>query len=619
MAWLREWLCVLLLLVAAAQAQDPPADGDAAADGEAAGDDAAARDAEAEGDEEAWQYVEFLKTEVNEKVELILQETLYEAREKKGLTVLEETVSKTMEQVMEIRESLLVRIKALRKDEIETDPNQDIKQEQMLSEFRREIMTILLKLVDKDAASIDKLKEISQDLLRFKMLISNEIMRMLMLPDTRGPAPTPKGCEECNVLRNITNKFENLVACADKEEDGEGDAQEQEQEQESGAGPDDAPEAECMPPAMYAMELIGVNEMIDEEIKNLYNRIVTTTEEDERQKLFKKLEDFKSLRDTVDDMITKLMSTSEDDKIKKLVKRSLGRVISQVQTILKDCLTGCGPDVECESCAADVLSVAIVKMNYYKQSFNNTDDDEAKKEFVRSDLIKYINDNSNDAREILIKKATDGEIDECDQEKSHIYNKIKGPMWMLVNTTIFSDISELEVMVDAMVIQLQTLLEEYCDPTTAPISAPSGPNCEWEEYEQTKEYLVKVDEIIQEALFKGNDDSAQMTALLEFVTLQGQYDKRVKKLFEDKLVCPDEVKVIKKEYMPQLNKCMAEFMNGKLKFSEMSRLQRISCTKILRTAMESRKAELLKVELEKSLNEIEQQENGSGVKGAGEA
>jgi len=614
MAWFREWLWVLLFVVAVAQAQDAPAEGEAAAEGEA---DAATRDAEAEGDEEAWQYVEFLKTEVNEKVELILQETLYEAREKKGLTVLEETVSKTMEQVMEIRESLLMRIKKLRKDEIETDPNQDIKQEQMLSEFRMEIMTILLKLVDKDAASIDKLKEISQDLLRFKMLISNEIMRMLMLPDTRGPAPTPKGCEECNVLRNITSKFENLVACADEEEGGDADGVEQ--EQESGAGPDDAPEAECMPPAMYAMELIGVNEMIDEEIKNLYNRIVTTTEEDERTKLFSKLEDFKSLRDTVDEMITKLMSQSEDDKIKKLVKRSLGRVISQVQTILKECLTGCGPDVECESCAADVLSVAIVKMNYYKTSFNNTDDDEAKKEFVRSDLIKYINDNSNDAREILIKKATDGEIDECDQEKSHIYNKIKGPMWMLVNTTIFSDVSELEVMVDAMVTQLQDLLEEYCDPTTTPITTPDGPNCEWEEYEQTKEYLVKVDEIIQEALFKGNDDSAQMTALLEFVTLQGQYDKRVKKLFEDKLICPDEVKVIKKEYMPQLNKCMAEFMNGKLKFSEMSRLQRISCTKVLRTAMETRKAELLKVELEKSLNEIESQESGSGVKGASEA
>merc|ERR1711970_1418328 len=145
-----------------------------------AGDDAAGAE---EGDEEAWKYVEFLKEEVNEKVEVILQKTLYEARDKKGLLGLEETVSKTMEQVMEIRESLLMRIKALRKDGIKTDPNQNIKQEQMLSEFRMEIMSILLKLVDKDAASIDKLKSISQDLLRFKMTISNEIMRMLMLPD----------------------------------------------------------------------------------------------------------------------------------------------------------------------------------------------------------------------------------------------------------------------------------------------------------------------------------------------------------------------------------------------------------------------------------------------------
>ena len=68
----------------------------------------------------------------SEKVEVILQKTLYEAREKKGFTVLEETVSKTMEQVMEIRESLLKRIKDLRKEEIKTDPEQNIKQEEML-------------------------------------------------------------------------------------------------------------------------------------------------------------------------------------------------------------------------------------------------------------------------------------------------------------------------------------------------------------------------------------------------------------------------------------------------------------------------------------------------------
>ena len=367
----------------------------------------------------------------SEKVEVILQKTLYKAREKKGFTVLEETVSKTMEQVMEIRESLLKRIKDLRKEEIKTDPEQNIKQEEMLSEFRMKIMTILLKLVDKDASSIDKLKEISQDLLRFKMSISNEIMRMLMLPQatSSGKQTQPTGdCSECDVLKDISFKIENLVACADKEE-GE-DAQEQEQEPEADAAAEDGsgdkakPGDECMPPAMYAMELIGVNELIDTEIKNLYNNIVTTTEEEERQKLFKKLEEYKSLRNTVDDMITKLMSQTDDEKLKKLVKRSLGRVNTELKTKLKDCQAQCGPG-GCESCAADVLYDAIAKMNDYKTFFNNTDDEEAKKEFVRADVIKYINDNNNEAREILIKKATEGEIDECEQEKSDIYKMTK--------------------------------------------------------------------------------------------------------------------------------------------------------------------------------------------------
>ena len=125
-------------------------------------------------------------------------------------------------------------------------------------------------------------------------------------------------------------------------------------------------------------------------------------------------------------------------------------------------------------------------------------------------------------------------------------------MWMLVNTTIFSGVDELEVMVDAMVDQLEELLLQYCGSdkvAPAPLNEDEGPNCEWDEYEQTKEYLIKVDEIIQESLFKVRDDSAQMTALLGFVDIQGLYDKRVKQLFENELVCPDEVKMIKKEYM----------------------------------------------------------------------
>ena len=92
-------------------------------------------------------------------------------------------------------------------------------------------------------------------------------------------------------------------------------------------------------------------------------------------------------------------------------------------TKLKECQAQC--EGGCESCAADVLYDAIAKMKDYITFFNNTDDEEAKKEFVRSDMIKYINDNNKEARDILIIKATEGSVDDCQQEKLDIYKITK--------------------------------------------------------------------------------------------------------------------------------------------------------------------------------------------------
>ena len=92
-----------------------------------------------------------------------------------------------------------------------------------------------------------------------------------------------------------------------------------------------------------------------------------------------------------------------------------------MMTKLKECQAQCGRG--CESCAADVLYDAIAKMKDYITFFNNTDDEEAKKEFVRSDMI--INDNNIAARDILIIKATEGSIDDCEQEKFDIYKITK--------------------------------------------------------------------------------------------------------------------------------------------------------------------------------------------------
>ena len=64
-------------------------------------------------------------------------------------------------------------------------------------------------------------------------------------------------------------------------------------------------------------------------------------------------------------------------------------------------------------------------MDEYKSVFNNTDDDEAKKEFVRTDMIKFINDYNSMNRDILITKATDGKLEECDEDKLEVITMTK--------------------------------------------------------------------------------------------------------------------------------------------------------------------------------------------------
>ena len=120
--------------------------------------------------EEAWEYVEFLKTEINVPVTEMLQDF-------KNAGTAEQTVSQTMNVVMDIREVILTRIKAIRKaeDSVVICPEQNIKQEEKLSEFRMEIMSILLKLVESEAAS--NLKDISSQLLKFRSSITGEVKK----------------------------------------------------------------------------------------------------------------------------------------------------------------------------------------------------------------------------------------------------------------------------------------------------------------------------------------------------------------------------------------------------------------------------------------------------------
>merc|ERR1711973_734000 len=274
---------------------EPP--GTEAADGgDGAGDGGDGEAAGGEEVEEAWQYVEFLKKDVIDKIENILQETLYTAKEKNSL---DQTVQQTMDQVMEVREAILLRIKGVRKGEIQLDPTQNVDQEKMLSELRMEIMTILLKLVDKDAASVDKLKEISDDLLKFKMTTNAEIMRILMLPQNLGRTTPPPaiGCSQCDALKEIEKKIKKLVECAEgKSENDQDENDEDDADGEDAADGADAGEGECPEPRMYFMSLIVINEDIDNEISELYNKLIGTTDDAKRETSREDLDYYKDVR-----------------------------------------------------------------------------------------------------------------------------------------------------------------------------------------------------------------------------------------------------------------------------------------------------------------------------------
>ena len=502
-------------------------------------------------------------------MEEILQKTLVEAKDRPGFAVLDDTVAKTMTQVMEIRESLLDRIKMIRKEEIYVDPDQNIRQEEMLADFRMSVMEILLKLVDRQAATTEHLKEISQDLLRFKIALGNEVMRILMLPEkTSGPVRPDRdqSCFQCASLKDISNIVENLVECAKKEEpeDGEdvtndydaGDAAPVVEAGEAGDGDTPAPGTDCVPPQMYAMDLISANEIIDKEITEHYGKIVIAKEDEERKKLFADLGSFKQLRDSIDEVITKLMDEASnadaDAKLKKTVQRGLAKTGNELKDKVTDCQKEFCPN-DCESCAAEILVEAKDKMEFFKEStLSGSDDEASKRDSIRTDLIKYITDTGNEARKILISKAS-GPISACETEKLETYKSLKSPMWMVVNTTIFSDIAMVEEMVDAMIANLKEMIDARCGSDTIIVKVNNALNCEWEEYEETKNYLEIVDGIIQKNLFKAPEDAeaeqAKIEALLGFVDIQAAFDKRVKALFEANLECPEEARQIKQEYM----------------------------------------------------------------------
>ena len=64
-------------------------------------------------------------------------------------------------------------------------------------------------------------------------------------------------------------------------------------------------------------------------------------------------------------------------------------------------------------------------MEELNSTLTSGDSDEEKLENVRSEMIKYITDVNSKNRDILIQKAQDGSLEQCEEEKRNVYETIK--------------------------------------------------------------------------------------------------------------------------------------------------------------------------------------------------
>ncbi len=154
-----------------------------------------------------------------DKIEAILQDTLFQPR-----PLLEETVTQTMEKVLEIRDEILARTKAIRTGDgdVTICPDQNIKQEEFLTQIRMQVMSVLLSLIEKDAASPDKLQDVGKQLLAIRTKVNAEITRMIMLRESTGKVRAIIDDCDCGILGEVMQGLDKVLQKeAEKEDDAD--------------------------------------------------------------------------------------------------------------------------------------------------------------------------------------------------------------------------------------------------------------------------------------------------------------------------------------------------------------------------------------------------------------
>lgn len=531
---------------------------------------------------EATELMTFLKMQVKMPLEMIVQEKLFQPKK-----ILKQTVQDTMNSVLELRKTVLGRIKQIRANEVEINPSLNIKQEQFLNELRMDVMGVLLMLVEKDADNLESIQAVGKSLLAIRVKIVAKVMMLIMLRDTGAPVnPGDCRCEPFEALSNTTDP--DVV-------------------KEMGAG-DGGKVLEHL-----NMQLMSV----DNAVEMKYMEILQEDDEEKRKAKEDELFNLKEVSNCLNDVMIEVSGavkpdkTTDENKLNRTIDRQLNQCTTMVKRHLKQCKENCPGSPECNSCGANLIDEIVTKLKDWKNILESGDEgDESKKDDIRDEALTYLNTLDTQMTRLLNNKignTTEGEdARKCEKEKLEVITNSKNPMWMLVNVTIFGDDALVQEMIDALIEAKDDMRKEYCkDEETKIVDTDS---CDLDEISIAKDWTGEIDTLITDKIFVESPNAVEV--MLEIVRIKGLMEERVRELFKDGLNCNEEVEQIKNIYNDQISKCLNEMMDPNFDWPGLERHLKVDCMKQLRNKVEERRGMLWMRELMRKIQQ--QEEQGSG-------
>ena len=114
----------------------------------------------------------------------------------------------------------------------------------------------------------------------------------------------------------------------------------------------------------------------------------------------------------------------EDEKEKKLVRDGLTGLSNELVDVLKECMVKC-ESIVCDSCAVEIIKDIMNKLDNYNQQYTDKENLEPARLAQRKDLIKLIEENNGNVRDIIKDKTRGSSVSKCDEDKKNVWAKLK--------------------------------------------------------------------------------------------------------------------------------------------------------------------------------------------------